>query len=104
MAGFLFAGCKKGPDAAGSTNASSGNPITAPVDYLGAVGKAQRSATKVIDTVGIKQAVGQFFAVEGRYPKDLNELVTEKYLPSVPKPPPGAKLVYNPTNGDVKVE
>jgi hypothetical protein len=104
MAGFLFSGCKKSQSSSGSTNTSAGNPITAPVDYLGAIGKAQRSATKVIDTVGIKQAIGQFFAVEGRYPKDLNELVTEKYLPAVPKAPAGAKLIYNPTNGDVKVE
>ena len=54
MAGLFCTGCKKKPDAAGSaTNTSSGNPLTAPADYLGAAAKAQRSATKLVDTVGI---------------------------------------------------
>src|SRR5512137_366413 len=90
LAGFLFAGCKKSDSGAGQTN-TTGNPLTAPADYLGAVGKAHQSAVKLVDTVGLKQAIGQFFAVEGRFPKDLTELVAQKYLPSIPQPPPGKK-------------
>ncbi len=103
LAGLLLAGCKKSDSAAGQTN-TTGNPLTAPADYLGAVGKAHQSAVKLVDSVGLKQAIGQFYAVEGRFPKDLNELVTQKYLPSVPQPPAGKKIIYDPKTGDVKIE
>lgn len=104
LAGFLCCGCQKSETASGtSTNAqsSSGNPVTAPVDYLGAVAKGKKQADKLTD-LGIKQAVAQFYAVEGRYPKDLNELVAKKYLSSLPPPPTGMKFQYNPATGEVK--
>src|SRR6266478_1792917 len=84
-------------------NYSSGNPVTAPVDYLGAVAKAKKSAEKTVQTVSLNQAVQQFSVAEGRYPKDLNELVTEKYLPKLPDPPYGMKIVYEAAKGEVKV-
>lgn len=86
-----------------NTPAASGNPITAPVDYLGAVSKGQQSAIKTIDTASLSQAIRLFQVEEGRYPKDLNELVTEKYLPSLPAPPYGMKFVYDPNTGEVRV-
>jgi hypothetical protein len=105
LAGLLFSACsKRQPAGESTTNSSSGNPLTAPVDYIGAAGKAQRTASKVIETAGLKQAIGQFAAVEGRYPKSLEELVAEKYLPALPKAPPGQKIIYNPTNGEVRIE
>jgi hypothetical protein len=82
---------------------SSGNPITAPVDYLGAVGKAQQSATQTTSTVGLQQAIQHFQIQEGRYPKNLNELVGPNLLTSLPAPPHGMKFDYNPTTGQVKV-
>ncbi|PYK98901.1 MAG: hypothetical protein DME18_01450 [Verrucomicrobia bacterium] len=84
-------------------NYSSGNPVTAPVDYLGAIAKAKKSSEKTIDTVALNQAVQQFNVTEGRYPKDLNELVTEKYMPRLPEPPYGMKIVYEASTGTVKV-
>ena len=84
-------------------NYSSGNPVTAPVDYLGAVVRAKKSAEKTIDTVNLNQAIQQFSVGEGRYPKDLNELVTEKYLPRLPDAPYGMKFVYEAKTGQVKV-
>jgi hypothetical protein len=104
LAGLLFSGCKKSDTDAGQKTNTTGNPLTAPADYLGAVGKAHQTATKVVDTVGLKQAIGQFYAMEGRFPKDLKELVTQKYLASIPQPPAGKKITYNPTTGDVKIE
>ncbi len=77
--------------------------MTAPADYLGAVGKAQKNAAQLAD-IGLKQAINQFHAVEGRYPKDLQELVTENYLPSLPKAPAGKRYIYNPSNGDLRLE
>ena len=107
LGGLVLAGCgkKEAKPTASSTNEnnSSGNPLTAPVDYLGAVAKAKKSAEKTVETVSLNQAVQQFSVAEGRYPKDLNELVTEKYLTKLPEPPYGMKIVYDPAKGEVKV-
>jgi hypothetical protein len=85
------------------TNAPGENPLTAPVDYLGAAAKAKTASERTIDTVSINQAIQLFNASEGRYPKDLNELVTEKYLPQIPPPPHGMKIVYDAARGQVKI-
>lgn len=104
IAGFLFSGCsKRENEGTSTTNASSGNPLTAPVDYLGAAGKAKRAAEKTVSTAGISQAVQMFQAQEGRMPKDLNELVSKQYLPSIPPPPAGMKYDYNPQTGQVRM-
>src|SRR5256885_8032827 len=107
LGGLTLAGCnkKEAKPASSSTNASysSGNPVTAPVDYLGAIAKAKKNSEKTIDTVSLNQAVQQFNVAEGRYPKDLNELVTEKYLPRLPEAPYGMKIVYDANTGTAKV-
>ncbi len=107
VAGFSLAGCGRKEEAPPPkpTNApaASGNPLTAPVDYLGAVARAKQNAEKTIETVSLNQAVQQFSVQEGRYPKDLNELVTARYLPSLPRPPYGMKIEYNPKTGEVTV-
>jgi hypothetical protein len=103
LAGFFFAGCGNKESARpATTNASSGNPLTAPVDYLGAIGKAKQSAEKTISGTSFSQAVNMFSAQEGRFPKDLNELVPA-YLPSIPPAPTGMKYSYDPKTGMVKV-
>ena len=105
-AALLVAGCgKKDTTAtAQATNEPAGpNALTAPVDYLGAVGQAKKHSEKVIDTAALNQTIMLFNAQEERYPKDLNELVTMKYLPSVPKPPYGMKFEYNARSGTLKV-
>jgi hypothetical protein len=104
MAGLLFTGCSKRDSTAQSTNASSsGNPVTAPVDYLGAVAKAKQAADKTISTAGLNQAIQSFQAQEGRLPATLNELVTKNYLPSIPPPPAGMKYDYNPKTGQLRL-
>jgi hypothetical protein len=87
------------------TNAGSGEPsvITAPVDYLGALGKAKQNAVKTVDLAAVNQAIRLFQTEQGRLPKDLNELVQEKYLPQIPTPPYGTKLLYDPATGEAKV-
>jgi hypothetical protein len=106
-AGLAFAGCSKQESAAPAKTdysaTTSGNPATAPVDYLGAVGKAKKFSEKVVDTASLNQAIQLFYAQEDRFPKDLNELVKEKYLASLPTPPPGTRFDYNPQSGTVKV-
>lgn len=117
---FLAAGCGKPkastPPGGGSTNTaaaasaatnqpnySSGNPLTAPVDYLGAVGAAQKRAVKTIDLTSLTQAIQLFQSMEGRLPKDLNELVAERYIGKIPDAPYGSKIVYDAKTGQVKV-
>ena len=94
---------KKDETKPSSSSTSQGNPVTAPVDYLGAVGKAQQQAVKTIELTSITQAIRLFEAQEDRLPKDLNELVTKKYLPEIPPPPAGQKLDYNPKTGELKM-
>ena len=94
---------EKPAPATNTTEHATGNPLTAPVDYLGAVNQAQKHSVKVIDTVQINNAIRQFHAVEDRYPKDLNELVTSGYLVRIPQAPRGSRLLYDPNTGQVRV-
>lgn len=101
------AGCgKESESAAGSKGrepGGAGNPLTAPVDYLGAVGAAQRHAEKVADLVPLQHAVQAFQAGEDRLPSNLRELVTEGYLPKLPDAPRGTRIEYNPQTGQVRI-
>jgi hypothetical protein len=103
VAACLVVGCGKGNTSGGGTNSTSGNPVTAPVDYLGAVAQGQQKAVKTVDVASLTQAVNLFQVSEGRLPKDLNELVSSGYIGRIPDAPYGQKIVYNPTNGQVKV-
>lgn len=104
VAGFLIAGCGKDEEAKPARSSTSGgNPLTAPADYLGAVAKAKQSTDKTIVSAGLKQAINMFQAQEGRFPKDLNELLKPDYLNSIPPPPAGMKYSYNSANGELKV-
>ena len=107
LSAIALAGCgrKEQSSAGTSTNApaASGNPVTAPVDYLGAAARAKKSAEKVVDTASLNKMLQLFHATEGRYPKDLNELVKEKYINSLPSPPVGMKIVYDAAKGEVQV-
>jgi hypothetical protein len=85
------------------TNNSSGNPVTAPVDYLGAVAKAKKTSIKVADVASLNQAIQMFKQEEERYPKDLNELVTKQYMPALPAPPYQMKYQYDAATGKVSV-
>jgi hypothetical protein len=103
---LFLAGCGKKEEASKPPTtppAASGNPVTAPVDYLGAVSKAKKLAEKQIDTAALTQHIQLFHAQEGRFPKDLNELVTKGYLSALPKPPYQMKFNYNAQTGEFKV-
>ena len=102
---LLLVACAKKEEAKQNllTNNSSGNPLTAPVDYLGAVNQARKTAIKTLDQAGINNAIQQFYAVEDRFPKDLNELAQKRYIQAVPEPPPGSRFAYNPATGEFKI-
>jgi hypothetical protein len=103
---LLLAGCSDSSQTSStaSTNASSGSPITAPVDYLNAVAKGKQTPEKTIDTTSLDKAIQMFGVDHGRNPKDLNELVQQKYIPRIPDPPYGNKLVYDANLGTVTVQ
>jgi len=103
MAGFLLLGCSKKKEAAKPDSGSSGNPVTAPVDYLGAVVRAKQAADKTVSIAGLQKTIDLFQAQEGRAPKDLNELVSPNYLSALPTPPVGMKFDYNPATAQVKL-
>ncbi|MCI0534418.1 MAG: hypothetical protein L0Z50_04245 [Verrucomicrobiales bacterium] len=104
---LLATGCKRSTETApaSSTNqaSSSGNPMTAPVDYLGSIANAKKVSEKTINLASLNNAIQQFNAMEERFPKDLNELVEKHYLSSVPAAPAGMKLAYNPQTGEIKI-
>jgi hypothetical protein len=79
------------------------NPVTAPVDYVGTAAKQEQKAIKTVDTTALNQAVQLFNVQEGRFPKDLNELVEKKYIGKLPDAPVGMKLSYDATTGQVTV-
>jgi hypothetical protein len=107
-AALLLAGCgnEAKPGSAGGTNAASsgGSPLTAPVDYLNAAAKGQQSAVRTLDTTSLDKAIQLFGVDHGRNPTDLNELVKGKYIPKIPDPPYGTKIVYDASAGTVSIQ
>jgi PBP1b-binding outer membrane lipoprotein LpoB len=100
---LFLAGCgdsSSNPPKATNENSSV---ITAPVDYLGAVAKAQQASIKTIDIAQLTQAIQAFQVEQDRLPKDLDELVKMNYVREMPKAPYGKKIVYDANTGTVKV-
>lgn len=87
-----------------ATNAGgAGNPITAPVDYLGAVANAQKRSEQTLDLTTLRKAIQAFQAGEDRLPATLQELVSEGYLPRLPAAPRGMQFAYQPQTGQVRI-
>jgi hypothetical protein len=82
---------------------SSGNPVSAPVDYLGAVNKGRKKA--IIDTglMQVNSALNQFKATKLKPASSLQELVSEGLLAELPQLPAGTKWQYNPQTGEASV-
>ena len=98
----LLAGCG---GKTGSTPQSTNTVSTATNGfggYVKSLGEAQKSANKTIDVSYINQALQLFNVQEGRYPKNLQELVPN-YVAKIPDAPLGSKIVYDATAGTVKV-
>ena len=98
---FFLVGCGDSSNKSGTP--TGGNVTTAPADYLKSAADAHHSAVKTVDVNSIKKAIDMFNVQEGRFPKDLKELVDKKYMPEVPTPPVGSKLEYDASAGTVKI-
>jgi hypothetical protein len=105
LVGLFLVGCgdNSSKSASGTNTASGGSLVTAPVDYLDAAAKAKQKTVKTIDTASLDKAVQLFNVEKGRNPKDLNELVSEKYIKEIPAAPYGTKIDYDPNSGRVSV-
>ena len=100
LAAGLLTGCK---DQSKNGTANTRSPATAPLDYLAAQGQAKRHSEKVISLVQVQQAIQQFNAMEERFPRDLNELVSQHYLSAKVVPPRGQQFLYDPQTGSIRV-
>ncbi len=100
----LLIGCgNKSENIENTATETNPPPAANNVDYLGAMGQAQKQAIKVIDISTIQEAINLFHAEEDRYPESLEELVTSgTYLPSLPELPKGLTYSYSPKTGKVK--
>lgn len=81
LAGLAAPGCRKKPAAAPAT------PSPAPAEASGAA-----AAQKDPDLTALNAAYKKFWREQGSPPAKLDDLVTRKYMPSIPAPPPGKKF------------
>ena len=108
-AALAFNGCGKKPGSPPSAPAAApaatpaAAPAAAPGGYFGAMARGQQLAVKTVDVTSLNEEIQLFNVQEGRFPKDLNELVTQHYLGALPAPPAGMKLVYDPQQGKASV-
>lgn len=111
VAGVVLTGCSQNSNSsstsAPATNAAqashaTGNSASATPNYGGVLGQAQNFSINQIDLAQLKQAIQDFNAAEGHYPKDLQKLIPN-YLAKMPKTPAGYQINYDPANGTVKV-
>src|SRR5262245_23863092 len=101
---LIGCGEKSGGKGASGTNAATGGSLVdAPTDYLKAAVKAQQDSVKTVDTAALDKAISMFNVDKGRYPKDLNELVQEKYISKLPPTPYRTKLSYDANTGKIEV-
>jgi len=100
VAGAFMVGCGD------SDSKPSGTPAASPAassDYLSTITKAEHSAVKSVDLSALTKAIQMFQVEQGRLPKDLNELVSMKYIPKIPEAPVGQKIDYDANAGTVKI-
>ncbi len=100
--GLLCSGCGDGAKPDINDN-SSGNPATAPVDYLGAVNKGRKKAISEVGLMQVNGALNQFKASNSRPAKSLQELMAEGYLGALPELPLGMKWQYNSRTGKASI-
>jgi hypothetical protein len=105
-AALVLCGCGKEENAPPPAPAPVAAPASSPGasgGYLGALVNGQQKAVKTIDVTSLNEELQLFNAQEGRYPKDLDELVTQHYLGQLPAPPAGMTFVYDAAQGKVSV-
>lgn len=87
------------PEAPKAPSKLGENPVAAPLDYIIAAGRAQKASLGRLEQAKLIDAIQKFEAGESRPPKDLEELVTMKYIAAIPAAPAGMKLEYKAADG-----
>jgi type II secretory pathway pseudopilin PulG len=98
----LLAGCDDSSKKTEQAVNAVSNIVDAPLNYVGAVMQAQKYSEKQIDLAYVNEAIQQFNAAEGHYPKDLQEMIPN-YLGKMPQAPYGSKIVYDANTGTITV-
>lgn len=73
-------------------------------EYGKNLSNAEKNAAQVTGLTTLTQAVKQFEVMEGRFPRNLDELIVGRYFAKLPVPPRGKRFVYDAKTGKVDVE
>jgi hypothetical protein len=84
----------------GGCSDSDSNSVS---DAAGAMGRSNAKAVGTIDLTSIDKAIQLFNVNEGRFPKDLDELVQSKLIGKIPDAPVGMKIAYDASTGKVSL-
>ena len=104
LAGLLaVSGCGNNQSSSPQTTNAAVPTPPAGNNYGSVLANSQNLALSVVDTSSLKQAIQLFNAQEGRYPKDLDELVTTHMIGKIPPAPRGKKFDYNADTGEIKI-
>lgn len=101
-AAAIFTGCS-GSNSDNTPPPTTITNATSSVNYLGTLTKADKSMVSTVDTTSLNNSISQFNVQEGRYPKDLKELVDKQYIPKIPDAPTGYKIAYDAKTGTATV-
>jgi len=102
LATLFLAGCNESSQSGGS-NPSDNKSSVAPAEYLNNAAKTQKRAVKIVDVTAMNKSIESFYVQEGRYPKDLLELVEKGVLPRIPELPENATWDYDTNYGVVSI-
>ena len=86
------------------TSSDDDNPLLAPLNYVGAVGKAKKSSEKRVNLANVQNAIRQFHAVEGRYSQVAQRVGKGGLLLEDARCASGMSYVYNPKTGQVGIK
>ena len=98
IAALLLGGCGKS-----DSGGAAGGTANDATDAAGAMARSQAKAIDTVDVTSLDKAIQIFNVNEGRFPKDLNELVQAKLIGHIPDAPTGKKIAYDPATGKVSI-
>ena len=81
----------------------SGNPATAPVDYLGAINQGKNKAVIDAALLQVNNALGQYQATNFKPAPSLQQLIDDDLLNALPQIPDDAQWQYDPQTGQATV-
>lgn len=81
----------------------SGNPATAPVDYLGTINQGKNKAVTDAALLQVNSALAQYKASNLKPAANLQQLIDAGLLAALPELPAGAQWQYDTQNGTVTV-